>query len=76
MAIVIDFNKAKEIAHDKRRAARSAEFAPLDIKASIPSEQAAAEAERQKIRDKYAALQAQMDQATTVQELAALLPKE
>jgi predicted nucleic acid-binding Zn-ribbon protein len=75
MAIVIDLNKAKEIAHDKRRAARTAEFAPLDIKATIPSEAAAAEAARQAIRDKYAAMQSQMDAATTVEELKALLPE-
>jgi hypothetical protein len=75
MAIVIDLNKAKEIAHDKRRAARTAEFAPLDIKATIPSEAAAAEAARQAIRDKYAAMQNQMDAATTVEELKELLPK-
>ena len=42
--ITINLNKAKELAHNKRRAARSAEFAPLDIKATIPSEAAAAEA--------------------------------
>jgi predicted nucleic acid-binding Zn-ribbon protein len=75
MAIVIDLNKAKEIAHDKRRAARAAEFAPLDIKATIPSEAEAAEAARQAIRDKYAAMQSQMDAATTVEELKALLPE-
>jgi predicted nucleic acid-binding Zn-ribbon protein len=75
MAIVIDLNKAKGIAHDKRRAARSAEFAPLDIKATIPSEAAAAEAARQAIREKYASLQAQMDAAQTADELKALLPE-
>ena len=73
--ITIDMTKAKEIAHEKRRAARSAEFAPLDIKATIPSEAAAAEAARQAIRDKYAALQAQMDAAQTADELKALLPE-
>ncbi len=36
--ITINLDKAKTIAHEKRRAARSAEFAPLDIKATIPSE--------------------------------------
>jgi hypothetical protein len=36
--IVVNIDKAKAIAHDKRRAARSAEFEPLDIKATIPSE--------------------------------------
>jgi hypothetical protein len=54
--ITVNLQKAKNIANDKRRAARSAEFAPLDIKATIPSEAAAAEAERQVIRDKYAHL--------------------
>jgi predicted nucleic acid-binding Zn-ribbon protein len=73
--ITINLNKAKEIAHDKRRAARSAEFAPLDIKATIPSEAAAAEAARQAIREKYATLQAQMDAAQTADELKALLPE-
>ena len=72
--ITIDMTKAKDIAHEKRRAARSAEFAPLDIKATIPSEAAAAEAARQAIRDKYAAMQAQMDAAQTADELKTLLP--
>ena len=74
MAIVIDITRAKEIAHDKRRAARSAEFAPLDIKATIPSEAQAAESARQAIRNKYATMQTQMDAATTVEELKDLLP--
>lgn len=72
--ITINLNKAKVIAHEKRRAARSAEFAPLDIKATIPSEAAVAEVARQAIRDKYAQLQIQMDAAQTVEELKALLP--
>lgn len=72
--ITINLNKAKVIAHEKRRVARSVEFAPLDIKATIPSEAAAAEAARQAIRDKYAQLQIQMDAAQTVEELKALLP--
>jgi len=72
--ITINMTKAKEIAHDKRRAARSAEFAPLDIKATIPSEAQAAEAARQAIREKYATTQAQMDAAQTPEQLKALLP--
>lgn len=72
--ITINLDKAKNIAHEKRRAARSAEFAPLDIKATIPSEAQAAEAARQVIREKYAAMQTQMDAATTVEELKGLLP--
>jgi hypothetical protein len=74
--IKINLQKAKAIAHDKRRAARSEEFKPWDVKATIPAEANAAEAERQKIRDKYAALQAEMDAAKSVEELAQLMPKE
>jgi Spy/CpxP family protein refolding chaperone len=71
--IKINLNKAKDIAHDKRRAARSAEFAPLDVKATIPAEAEAAEAARQAIREKYATLQAQMDAAETADELKELV---
>ena len=74
--IKVNLNKAKIIAHDKRRAARSIEFAPLDIKASIPSESAAAESERQKIREKYSVMQAAIDSANSVDELKSLLPKD
>lgn len=67
--IAINIDKAKAIVHDIRRAARSAEFAPLDIKATIPSEAAAAEAARQAVREKYAAIQADIDAAPGVPEL-------
>jgi len=70
--ITINIDKAKSIAHDARRLARSAEFAPLDIKATIPSEATAAEAARQVIRDKYASMQTEIDAASTVEELKAL----
>ena len=72
--ITINIDKAKAIAHDIRRAARSAEFAPLDIKATIPSEATAAEAARQIIRDKYATMQTAIDAATTTDEIKAVLP--
>ena len=73
--ITINIDKAKTIAHVARRAARSAEFAPLDIKATIPSEAVAAEAARQAVRDKYAAMQAEIDAASTVDEIKAAMPK-
>jgi hypothetical protein len=73
--IIINLNKAKEIAHDKRRAARAEEFKPLDVKATIPSEAQAAEESRQEIREKYSLLQIQMDAAQSVEELKLLLPK-
>jgi hypothetical protein len=71
--ITINLNKAKAIAHDKRRLARAAEFAPLDIKATIPSEAAAAESSRQFIRDKYADIQARIDATPTVDALLAIV---
>jgi hypothetical protein len=73
--IKVNLDKAKAIAHDKRRAARSQEFAPLDIKATIPFEAQAAESARQAVRDKYAEMQTAMDAAQTVEELKALLPE-
>jgi hypothetical protein len=73
MGIVIDVTKAKAIGHEIRRAARSAEFAPLDIKATIPSEASAAEAARQVIREKYAAIQSGIDAATTPEEIKTAL---
>ena len=72
--ITINIDKAKGIAHDKRREARSAEFAPLDIKATIPSEATVAEAARQAVRDKYAAMQIAIDSATTIDEIKAAMP--
>ena len=69
--ITINLDKAKAIAHDKRRQARSAEFAPLDIKATIPSEAVAAEAARALVRTKYATMQAEIDAATTINALTA-----
>ena len=73
--ITINITKAKNIAHDVRRTARSAEFAPLDIKATIPSEETAAETARQVVRDKYAAMQAAIDAALTTGQIKAAMPK-
>jgi hypothetical protein len=67
--IAINIDKAKTICHDIRRAKRTAEFAPLDIKVTIPSEAAAAEAARQAVREKYAEIQADIDAASGLPEL-------
>ncbi len=72
--ISININKAKAIAHEKRRAARDAEFAPLDVKATIPNYADDAEFERQMIRDKYDAIQADIDAAKTLDELKQAMP--
>jgi hypothetical protein len=71
MGIGINLNKAKDIAHDARRAKRAEEFAPLDIKATIPAEATVAEAARQAVREKYAAMQDAIDAAATPEEIKA-----
>jgi hypothetical protein len=71
--ITVNINKAKGIAHNMRRAKRAEEFAPLDIKATIPSEAAAAEVARQAVRDKYADIQNQIDAAEDVQALKSIV---
>jgi len=73
MTIFVNLDKAKLIAHDKRRAARSEEFKPLDIKATIPSEAVAAEASRQVIRDKYAVMQTEINAAGDVGALKSIV---
>lgn len=71
--IRINIDKAKDIAHEIRRAKRAEEFAPLDVKATIPAEAKAAEAARQAVRDKYADMQVAIDQAATPDELKAII---
>lgn len=72
-AVGHDLNKAKNIAHDKRRAKRTEEFAPLDVEATIPAKATQAEAKRQQVRDKYADIQNQIDAAADVQALKAIV---
>lgn len=69
MGLSINIDKAKTIVHDIRRAARSAEFAPLDAKANIPSEAEAAEAARQAVREKYTEMQVNINAAADLAEL-------
>lgn len=74
--IRIDIEKAKGVAHDRRRSARDGEFAPLDAQmaARIPGiDEAAIEAERQAIRDRYADLQVQIDKAKSIDALSAIV---
>jgi len=76
--IRVNIDKAKDIAHDKRRAARAKEFAPLDevIAKQIPGASAQqAEAARQVIRDKYATVQTNIDAAQDVDALKAIVEK-
>ena len=70
-----DLAKAKVIAHNFRRAARDAEFAPHDdiIAKQIPGKTAAAETARQAIRDKYDRVQQEIDNAASVDTLKTVL---
>lgn len=74
--ITVNIDKAKQIGHDIRRAKRAEEFAPHDevIAKRIPGkDEAEAEAARQAIRDKYAAVQTEIDAAATPDEIKAAL---
>ena len=70
--ITINVDKAKAVAHQARRIARSVEFKPFDeiIAKQIPGNDAVeAEAQRQGIRDRHADIQAQIDTASDVATL-------
>lgn len=74
--ITINIDKAKNIAHDMRRSAREQEFKPYDevIAKRIPgTTEQEAEAARQAIRDKYAAIQTAIDTAQTPEQIKAAL---
>ncbi|MCA3186939.1 MAG: hypothetical protein INH13_25640 [Cupriavidus sp.] len=72
--IRVNIEKAKAVAHAIRRNARAAEFAPLDaaISLQIPGSRNA-EVERQAVRDKYTAIQHEIDAAVSVEELKAVV---
>ena len=75
--ITINIDKAKTIAHDKRRAARAEEFKPYDdaIAKQIPGQVEGAEAARQVIREKYAVMQLAINAASTAEEIKAVMPQ-
>ena len=73
-----DMTKAKKIAHRKRRNRRYCEFAPHDdtIAKAIPGTATdAAEASRAATRTKYATMQTEIDDASTIDEIYAILQK-
>ena len=71
--ITVNIEKAKLIAHEKRREARAEEFKQLDTQATIPAMAAQAEVERQVVRDKYAVMQTEIDAASTVDEIKVVI---
>lgn len=76
MSITINLTKAKDIAHDVRRAERAKEFAPHDeiIMKQIPGADAeAAETARAAIRAKYNTIQTNIDAAANVAALTTIV---
>lgn len=70
--IAHDFDKCQAIGHAMRRKARNTEFEPYDsiIAKQIPGNDAAlAESMRQKIRERYHAMQETIDNARTPEEI-------
>lgn len=69
--ITVNINKAKEIGHSIRREKRAEEFKPFDdaIAKQIPGQVEGAEQARQAIREKYVAIQSQVDAATTAEQI-------
>ena len=72
-----DLTMAKKVAHRKRRNRRYSEFAPHDVVVSkaIPGTADAAEASRASLRTKYATMQTEIDAASTIDELYAIMEK-
>jgi hypothetical protein len=75
--ITINVDKAKAVAHDIRRAARSVEFKPYDdvIAKQIPGQADGAEAARVLIRARYATMQTAIEAAATIDEIKAAMPQ-
>lgn len=75
MSIVINLDKAKEITHAKRREVRAEEFKPFDaiVALQIPGDDHnAAEAERVKIREKYAVIKSDINNCSDIDSLKAI----
>ena len=73
-----DLNRAKKIAHRKRRNRRYNQFAPHDdvVSKAIPGTATdAAEASRVGIRSTYASMQTEIDACSTIDEIHAILQK-
>lgn len=71
--VIENLSTSKSITHEKRRAKRAEEFAPLDVQATIPAQAAEAEAARRAIRNDYAVIQAEINAAADVLSLKAVV---
>jgi hypothetical protein len=76
MTISINLDKAKDIAHNLRRAMRAEEFAPLDqtIAFRLPGTTIKeTEKLREEVRDKYKEMQGAIDSAENAEQLKKIL---
>lgn len=71
--INVNLNKAREISHNQRRNKRTELFKQLDIESTIPTLAEQAEAQRQAIRDEFAVIQTEIDNAESVDQLKAII---
>ena len=71
--IQVNLDKAKEISHEKRRNKRADLFKQLDIEATVPALAEQAEAKRQIIRDEFAVIQTEIDNAESVDQLKVII---
>ena len=71
--IQVNLDKAKEISHEKRRNKRADLFKQLDIEATVPALAEQAEAKRQIIRDEFAVIQTEIDDAESVDQLKVII---
>ena len=71
--LTVNLNKAKEISHDMRRNKRAELLKPLDVEATVPSLAANAETQRQIIRDDFAIIQTEIDNAESVDQLKVII---
>lgn len=71
--IQVDILKAKAISHNKRRNKRTDMLKQLDIEATIPTMAEQAEIQRQAIRDQFAAIQTEIDNAETIDQLKGII---
>lgn len=69
----VDMVKAKDVSHNRRRAKREEVFKPLDAQASIPTKFEEAESKRKVVRAKDAQVQTDIDNATDVEQLKAVV---
>lgn len=67
--VTINLDKSKEISHNLRRQKRALELKQYDLEVTVPSLAEQAEQQRQIIREKYDAIQTEIDEAEDIETL-------